>query len=85
MRVKVVTVVKDDLEGIKRTTESVIRQKIPVYWIVVTPKANSYLSEYLESNKLAGVVKVVIDDDGLGVYPAMNQSLGAKKKTGFGF
>ena len=75
MRVKVVTVVKDDLEGIKRTTESVIRQKIPVYWIVVTPKANSYLNEYLESNKLAGVVKVVIDDDGLGVYPAMNQSI----------
>ena len=75
MSVNVVTVVKDDLEGIRRTSKSVIQQSIPVHWIVVTPRGYPDISEYIEGLKLDGIVVAIIEDDGLGVYPAMNQAI----------
>jgi GT2 family glycosyltransferase len=75
MRVNVLTVVKDDLEGMKRTSESVVQQKIPVHWIVVTPRGDLHLNKYIKNQRIAGIVKAVIEDEGLGVYPAMNQAI----------
>jgi hypothetical protein len=75
MSVNVVTVVKDDLEGIRRTAKSVIQQSIPVHWIVVTPRGYPDISEYIEGLKLDGTLFAIIEDDGLGVYPAMNQAI----------
>jgi len=75
MRVNVVTVVKDDLEGIRRTAKSVIQQSILVPWIVVSPRGYPGISEYIEGLKLDGIVVTIIEDDGLGVYPAMNQAI----------
>jgi hypothetical protein len=75
MRVNVITVVKDDLDGFRRTSRSIIQQNIQVHWIVVTPSGNLDISEYIESLKLDGVVEAVIQDAGLGVYPAMNEAI----------
>jgi hypothetical protein len=75
MSVNVVTVVKNDLEGIWRTSKSVIQQNIPVHWIIVTPSGYPDISAYIEGLKLDGLVKAIIEDDGLGVYPAMNQAI----------
>ena len=75
MSVNVVTVVKDDLEGIRRTSKSIIQQDIPVQWIVVTPRGYPDISKYIEGLKLDGILDAIIADDGLGVYPAMNQAI----------
>jgi hypothetical protein len=75
MSVNIVTVVKGDLEGIRRTAKSVMQQSIPVNWIVVTPSGYPDVSEYIEGLKLDGIVVAIIKDDGLGVYPAMNQAI----------
>lgn len=75
MTVKVVTVVKDDLIGLQRTTKSVREQSIPVSWILVIPNTPSNTRVFAESLKAQGIVQDIIDDEGLGVYPAMNISI----------
>jgi hypothetical protein len=80
VNVKVVTLVKDDLLGLKRTEQSVRRQSKEVSWILVTPQDNSNTFDYTQSLKEQGIVSEVILDAGKGVYFAMNQALNNSKQ-----
>ena len=71
----VVTVVKDDLFGLKRTEHSVLEQSSSVSWILVTPNDGSETDEYAQQLKLAGIATEIIPDQGSGVYAAMNQAV----------
>jgi len=75
MTVNIVTVVKDDLAGIKKTTASIIQQNDNLCWTVVTPRDATEILAYVEQLKVAGIVTKIIQDDGFGVYPAMNQAI----------
>lgn len=73
MGVKVITVVKDDLDGLKRTERSIRSQTKKVSWILVTPNDNSTTWEYSKNLKDNGFVDQIILDQAHGVYAAMNQ------------
>lgn len=75
MKVNVITVVKEDLVGLKRTTKSLMEQTIPVNWIIVTPSNDSPTVEYVKELVALGLVKECFTDNGLGVYHAMNQAV----------
>ena len=75
MSVKVVTVVKDDLFGLKRTEHSIREQSNIVSWVLVTPNDGSQTHEYAQQLKSAGIAKAIIPDQGSGVYAAMNQAV----------
>lgn len=79
MRVVIVTVVKDDLVGLKRTEHSVLEQSSKVHWVIVTPNNKSETVQYASQLRAKEIVDQVITDLGGGVYAAMNlasQSLG---------
>ena len=73
--IKIVTVVKDDLEGLKRTAKSIEGQTLQVSWIIVTPPIDSEMFEYISMLVMKGTVSRVISDKGIGVYPAMNDTI----------
>jgi len=73
--VKVITVVKDDLEGLKRTEQSIVNQSKLVSWILVTPNDNSQTYEYAQHLIHQNIVDEIILDSGGGVYSAMNQAV----------
>jgi hypothetical protein len=75
LSVKVVTVVKDDLFGLKRTEHSIREQSNIVSWVLVTPNDGSQTHEYAQQLKSAGIAKAIIPDQGSGVYAAMNQAV----------
>jgi hypothetical protein len=75
MVLNVVTVVRDDLEGLKRTAASILEQDMVVSWLIVTPKGETELSQYAEKLFKGGAVARILNDLGNGVYPAMNQAI----------
>jgi hypothetical protein len=75
MAVQVVTVIKDDLPGLKRTEASICSQSMKVSWIVVTPSGPSITHDYIDKLMHNGIVKKIEPDSGSGVYPAMNQAI----------
>ena len=71
----IVTVVKDDLEALKRTELSLKMQTIPVSWQIVTPCDNSTTFQYVNELLNQNMVKSVVADPGLGIYRAMNEAV----------
>ena len=68
----VITVVKDDLEGLMRTSNSVSLQNTKVTWVVISPKDNSPTYEAIIELKWLGIVDLYVEDTGSGIYSAMN-------------
>ena len=73
MTIKIITVVKDDLLGLKRTERSISGQSKRVSWIVVTPDDGSVTFDYVKGLSRQGIVEEIILDTHVGIYPAMNQ------------
>jgi len=71
----VITVVKDDLSGLKRTEKSIRSQSKRVSWILVTPKDTSTTFQYAQLLYDSEVVSRVVIDEHHGVYAAMNQAI----------
>ena len=75
MDLLVVTAVKNDLRGLLETHKSILDQSIDPHWVIVTPFDFSETHRAcLEFLKL-GQVNRLIQDDGHGVYSAMNKAI----------
>jgi hypothetical protein len=74
-KLMIVTVVKDDLSGLKRTEESVRNCAPKEIWNIVTPFDDSETHKYSLSLLRDGLVNCLIPDEGLGVYSAMNTAI----------
>jgi hypothetical protein len=75
MILKVITVIKDDLLGLKRTKKSVLGQSKKVSWTLVTPNDESSTFQYIQELRNSGIAGEVILDTHDGVYAAMNQAI----------
>jgi putative colanic acid biosynthesis glycosyltransferase len=73
--VTVVTVVKDDLQGLKRTATSVRAQTSGINWVLVTPNIQCETNMFIKGLQEMGIVTKVIFDSGDGVYSAMNLAI----------
>ena len=75
MSLILVTVVRDDLEGLIRTQASISKQTKTADWIVVSPdeptSTNEHLGFMLQEEKLQRLIK----DLGSGIYSAMNLAI----------
>ena len=72
MSIVVVTLAKNDLEGLRRTERSVCEQSIKVKWQIITPNDGSPTNKYSEELVQRGVAGRIVADEGLGIYHAMN-------------
>jgi hypothetical protein len=75
----VITVVKDDLSGLRRTEKSIRSQSKRVSWMLVTPKDTSTTFQYAQFLYDSEVVSRVVIDEHHGVYAAMNQAITISK------
>ena len=75
MNLKVVTVVKNDLSGLRRTELSISGQSIPVIWSLVTPNDGSQTFQHAQHLLNTGIVSEILLDKHHGIYPAMNQAI----------
>ncbi len=70
-----VTVVKDNVEALLRTYNSISAQDAEVDWIIVMPKFNETISNlatrWIEDGKLSRIIY----DEGTGIYQAMNLAI----------
>ena len=71
----VITVVKSDVSGFLRTLRSVKGQSVNVKWRVVNPKEDIEIREILNHLMIEGVIERLLDDEGAGVYQAMNKAV----------
>ena len=72
MTLWVVTVVKDDLDGLNRTFESIKHQTLQPKWLVVTPQDHSKTWDFANRLKEEDKVHKLLVDSGAGIYAAMN-------------
>ena len=72
MSVVVITLAKNDLEGLRRTSRSVLMQSLKVTWQIVTPNDGSPTHQLANEMIQKGLASKVIEDEGLGIYHAMN-------------
>jgi hypothetical protein len=72
VNIVIITVVKSDLIGLRRTEESLKSQNEQFKWIIVTPKDQSETFKYIEKLQEKNLVDRVFYDSGLGIYNAMN-------------
>jgi GT2 family glycosyltransferase len=81
MSLILVTVVRDDLEGLIRTQASISQQSKTVDWIVVSPAEPTSTYEYLEFILQEGKLQRLIQDLGSGIYSAMNLAIHETNKN----
>ena len=73
MKISVITVVLNDLEGLRKTTQSVLAQKGDCYeYVVLDGGSSDGCWEYIESLNFSGVKKSEPD---AGIYNAMNHAV----------
>ena len=75
MTLKVITVVKADLLGLKRTERSIQGQSKRVSWTLVTPDDGSVTFKYAQLLRGKEIVSNIILDAHHGIYSAMNQAI----------
>lgn len=68
----IVTVVKNDIIGLKRTASSLLGQTQSVDWHVVTPEDFSETHRYVLGLRSANLITQLTPDQGTGIYRAMN-------------
>jgi hypothetical protein len=71
----IVTVVKNDLEGLRRTEASIRRQTFRPNWLVITPLDSSLTQEHVSNLMAEGLITRFFPDLGNGIYPAMNLAI----------
>lgn len=69
------TVVKNDLDGLKRTEASIRAQSLRLNWLVITPTDSSTTHQHVSKLKFEGLITNYIPDKGTGVYSAMNLAI----------
>ena len=79
MRVVIVTVVKGDVFGLKRTEQSILQQSEKVHWVLITPDNQSGTAKYALQLHSKKIVDEIISDLGGGVYAAMNLAMESLK------
>jgi hypothetical protein len=72
VNIVIITVVKSDLSGLRRTEESLKSQNEQFKWIIVTPKDQSETFKHVEKLQEENLVDRVFYDSGSGIYSAMN-------------
>lgn len=72
---QIITVVKDDLSGLKRTENSLHNFAPNEIWSIVTPFDESETHKYSLGLFEDGIIRNLIPDAGLGVYAAMNAAI----------
>ena len=72
MSILVITLAKNDLEGLKRTERSIDSQSTKVIWTIITPNDNSPTHQYAQNIFTTGKAESIIFDEGLGIYHSMN-------------
>jgi len=80
MRVIVVTVVKDDLEGLVRTSKSLLKQDLKPDWWIVTPDNSEVTLKKAQEFHQKDIVQKILNDDGHGIYFAMNRAIQETKE-----
>lgn len=75
MSLVIVTVVKNDLDGLKRTEASIRAQSLRLNWLVITPTDSSMTHQHVSKLKFEGLITNFIPDKGRGIYPAMNLAI----------
>lgn len=75
MSLILVTVVKDDFEGLKRTQASIFKQSKHVDWVVVSPDEPTNTYEHLTFLLQKGELQRLVQDSGSGIYSAMNLAI----------
>jgi len=81
MKLWVVTVVKNDFPGLKKTERSVLSQSIEIDWMIVTPSDRSSTAHHASQLLESGIAKRLVVDNGGGIYPAMNLAMQALSPT----
>ena len=79
MTLRVITVVKDDLPGLKRTQKSILGQSKKVSWTLVTPIDTSTTYQYAQFLHSSEIVSEIVFDEHHGIYAAMNQAIAVAK------
>ena len=72
MSIVVITLAKNDLEGLQRTARSIVKQSLKVNWRIITPDDSSSTHQYAQELLQHGTVERIVLDEGLGIYHAMN-------------
>jgi glycosyltransferase involved in cell wall biosynthesis len=75
MSITVITVVKNDLEGLRRTSKSIAQQTLKPYWLVISPNDASDTFQEIQKLKRVGCIDQLIFDNGTGIYSAMNLAI----------
>ena len=81
MSLLIVTVVKNDLLGLRRTEASIRGQSLPVNWLVITPNDSSATYDRVCNLRAEKLVTSFIPDMGNGIYPAMNLAIQKSAKN----
>ena len=71
-RIIIVTVVKDDLVGLRKTYQSILKQTTHPDWLLVLPAQAIDFKKQVENLIAAYKNFHIIFDDATGIYPAMN-------------
>ncbi len=77
----IVTIVKNDLQGLLRTEASIRLQTIRPNWLVITPKDSSTTYKHVSKLRSEGLITNFISDSGGGLYPAMNLAIKESQKN----
>jgi hypothetical protein len=77
----IVTVVKNDLQGLQRTEASIRAQSLRLNWLVITPKDSSTTYQHVCKLRVEGLITNFIPDMGSGIYPAMNLAIQESRKN----
>lgn len=80
MSLLIVTVVKNDITGLRRTASSLQGQSQSVDWHVVTPEDFSETHQLALNLRREGLVTQLTPDEGKGIYPAMNIAIANSRK-----
>lgn len=74
MRISVITICFNNLEGLKKTAKSVIKQSCRDFeWIIIDGNSTDGTKDYL--SKIASQIDVCISEPDTGIYNAMNKGI----------
>lgn len=84
MKLSIITINYDDIEGLTRTAASVLREmsghsRHDIQWILVDGESPSPCKDWIIANK--GVFDIVFQEADSGIYDAMNKGLRASEGT----
>lgn len=74
MRISIITICYNNLEGLKKTAQSVINQRCRNFeWVIIDGNSTDGTKDYL--SKIASHIDVCISEPDTGIYNAMNKGI----------